>query len=423
MSYSMKIKINLTFVHILLISLSLRPVINLHKHKEQPLANIFLTKTILCHTLSHAPFYCILAASPSKQKPDNSCDIDPSQIMPPPHVNITGAPYDFPLMSATMGTPSDHTATLPRSARTRHTTGHSATQPQMVPLATIARASTTPKTTSYQAQRFASTHNIPNSGPSSMPEQNITRQQRSYQPSSLQIPQTRNITAEQCNTPPPTYAEAVGAQRQTVFTTQRPTTYPIVEQVLYIDNTPAHADAASTSQAAQASDLQTGPPSAQGRAHSASNDNVPTYQQPTANRENAEIQFVPLPLQRPRVNIQQPQAARAQYEPPQQVPVAPIPRPSDTTCSIAEILQITGELFIPKLLVCKVMELQQEQPVHPLVSRPRRKLCIADSTGVIVGYIKRIQPIHFEKGDTIRMRGFTMKDGTFLIHSNTITSR
>ena len=76
-----------------------------------------------------------------------------------------------------------------------------------------------------------------------------------------------------------------------------------------------------------------------------------------------------------------------------------------------------------KLCVCKVMELQSEVPVHPLVNRPRRKVALADNTGVIVGFIKRSQPIHFDENDTIRMRGFTIKNGQVLIHSNTVTSR
>ena len=91
--------------------------------------------------------------------------------------------------------------------------------------------------------------------------------------------------------------------------------------------------------------------------------------------------------------------------------------------TVQECLQTHGERTINTTCVCYVIELEPEQPVHPLVVKPRRKICVGDSSGVMVGFIKRSQPIHFEKGSTLRLNGFTMRNRELLIHSNTSTSR
>ena len=174
--------------------------------------------------------------------------------------------------------------------------------------------------------------------------------------------------------------------------------------------------------------------------------NIPLAQAQGMMRQDPYVQTPP---QNVRQNVPQsqphtqPRVPRPQHLPPQMGACAPnnIPRdqqvpndnrpqgqhhgnfPSESICTIAEANLIPGELFIPKLCICKVVELQDEHSVHPLVYPPRRKLVVADNTGVMIGFIKRPQPTHFEQGDTIRMRGFTMKNGHFLIHSNTVTSR
>ena len=95
---------------------------------------------------------------------------------------------------------------------------------------------------------------------------------------------------------------------------------------------------------------------------------------------------------------------------------------NERVITIFEALQKKGEEQINLTCSCKVIEMEPEQPVHPLVNRPRRKICIGDNTGVMIGFIKRPNSIHFEKGDTIRLSHFTMRDKEFIIHSGTKTS-
>ena len=94
----------------------------------------------------------------------------------------------------------------------------------------------------------------------------------------------------------------------------------------------------------------------------------------------------------------------------------------ERTITVQECLQAKPDEMINTTCVCYVIELETEQPLHPLVVKPRRKLCVGDSTGVMVGYIKRSQPVHFEKGNTLRLYGFTMRNGQFLVHANTSAS-
>ena len=94
----------------------------------------------------------------------------------------------------------------------------------------------------------------------------------------------------------------------------------------------------------------------------------------------------------------------------------------EETITIQACLQLRHDERVNTTCICQVIELESEQPVHPLVIKPRRKICVADHTAVMVGYIKRPQPVHFERGNTLRLYGFTMKSGEFLIHSNTSAS-
>ena len=94
----------------------------------------------------------------------------------------------------------------------------------------------------------------------------------------------------------------------------------------------------------------------------------------------------------------------------------------EETVTISECLLMKNESVVNVTCVCYVIELEPEQGIHPLVVKPRRKICVGDSTGVMVGYIKKSQPVHFEKGNTLQLYGFTMRMGQFLIHANTSAS-
>ena len=93
----------------------------------------------------------------------------------------------------------------------------------------------------------------------------------------------------------------------------------------------------------------------------------------------------------------------------------------ESTTTIFESLQTKGEEQINITCICQVIQLEPSQPDHPLVVKPRRKICLGDATGVMIGFIKRPQITRFEKGDTIRLKRYTMKDGQFLIHAGTST--
>ena len=131
----------------------------------------------------------------------------------------------------------------------------------------------------------------------------------------------------------------------------------------------------------------------------------------------------PVKVNQPHTYSRAPLRMQVRQPPNADNPAVVVQLVDNNTTTVQQCLDITGELFVTKLLICKVMELEDEHPVHPLVQRSRRKLCIADHTGTMVGHIKRPQPIHFAKGDSIRMRCFTVKGKQFLIHSNTVTSR
>ena len=94
----------------------------------------------------------------------------------------------------------------------------------------------------------------------------------------------------------------------------------------------------------------------------------------------------------------------------------------EETITVLGCLQKRNQESVDVTCVCYIIELEPAQPLHPLVVKPRRKICLGDSTGVMLGYIKRSQPIHFEKGQTLRLHGFSMKNQQFTIHSNTAAS-
>ena len=94
----------------------------------------------------------------------------------------------------------------------------------------------------------------------------------------------------------------------------------------------------------------------------------------------------------------------------------------ERTITVAKCLEKPTNEVINSTCVCYVIELEPSQPLHPLVYKPRRKICVGDHTGVMVGYIRRSQAVLFERGNTLRLYGFTMRTGTFLIHDNTSAS-
>ena len=115
--------------------------------------------------------------------------------------------------------------------------------------------------------------------------------------------------------------------------------------------------------------------------------------------------------------------AQQPNNPPQYPGYGVLRQPTPNTIKIAEMLIMKGNNEVNRTVTATCVILQKDEEYHPLVPKIRRKMVIADSTSVMVGFVKRSDPVRFGESDCIRITNSTVRNGSFMIHNNTSCTR
>ena len=92
--------------------------------------------------------------------------------------------------------------------------------------------------------------------------------------------------------------------------------------------------------------------------------------------------------------------------------------------TIKDLLAVTHPVQVDWKMTMSVMYLQDYMDSHPNIFKNRRRMVLADATGIVNAYIMKEDTVSFNEGDTISINNFKFAEKVILLkeHSDMIRS-